>query len=199
MTTPQDPENEPTGNEPTKDEPDRADAVPDGRADGLAREQRDAQDPATTEEALWRAIIDNYGERPRIEEPGPGRPSAPRGIRAREEPPTRAAPEPGPVDPGDHFVPPQPPPLPTPPPARLLAWIGLFGVPVFVLFALVASLVVPPWMGLILMVWFVGGFVYLIASMGPGSGAGRDEGPNGGVGGGRPNDSGDGSDDGARL
>ena len=38
----------------------------------------------------------------------------------------------------------------------------------FVLVALVAGLNLPTWLGLILMVWFVGGFVYLVATMRPG-------------------------------
>ena len=34
----------------------------------------------------------------------------------------------------------------------------------------------PTWLGLILMVWFVGGFVYLVASMPPGAGDDCDDG-----------------------
>lgn len=66
--------------------------------------------------------------------------------------------------------------MPKPPPARLLAWVGLFGVPVFVLVALMAHLALPSWVGLLLMVWFVGGFVFLVASMRPGTGEDYDDG-----------------------
>ena len=143
------------------------------------------------EEAAWRSIVDNYGERPQLDEAEPPSrqtsdpgladlevpddlrdpsdaevPGSPRGLyrsdpygdeeeriaRRREE---------------DHYVPPAPPPLPRTTPPRLLAWLGLFGVPMFVLLALVAGLALPPWLGLVLMVWFVGGFVFLVASMRP--------------------------------
>jgi hypothetical protein len=69
-----------------------------------------------------------------------------------------------------------PPPLPKPPPARLLAWLGLFGVPAFVLVTLVAGIALPSWLGLLLMGWFVGGFVFLVASMKPGPGESGDDG-----------------------
>ncbi len=72
--------------------------------------------------------------------------------------------------------PPPAPPLPLPGPPRLLAWLGLFGVPTLVLVLLVAGVDLPTWMGLVLMVWFVGGFVYLVASMRPGSGDDYDDG-----------------------
>ena len=132
-----------------------------------------------TEDALWRSIIDNYGDRPEIDEPEIVVPPSLRDLDAippgPEALPT-ATPAAEPVDPQDHFVPPVPPPLPAPPPARLLAWVGLFGVPMFVLVALVAGLVLPSWVGLILMVWFVGGFVFLVASMRPGPGEDHDDG-----------------------
>jgi hypothetical protein len=49
-------------------------------------------------------------------------------------------------------------------------------VPSFVLVALVAHLVLPSWLGLVLMSWFVGGFVFLVASMRPGQGDDYDDG-----------------------
>jgi hypothetical protein len=152
MPTPQEPEDEPVGDE-----------LPDERSDELPG---DPSDKLSDEDALWRSIIDNYGDRPTIDEPVIEAPPSLRDLDA----PTREVgePEPSVADPEEHFVPPEPPPLPKPPPARLLAWIGLFGVPAFVLVALVAGLDLAPWMGLILMVWFVGGFVYLVASMRPG-------------------------------
>ncbi|MET0840295.1 MAG: hypothetical protein ABWY19_16055 [Marmoricola sp.] len=153
MPTPQEPEDEPVGDE-----------LPDEPADKLS-----------DEDALWRSIIDNYGERPTIDEPEI---EAPPSLRDLDAPAREVGEEPEPVaaDPEEHFVPPVPPPLPKPPPARLLAWTGLFGVPAFVLVALVAGLDLAPWMGLILMVWFVGGFVFLVASMRPGPGDDYDDG-----------------------
>ncbi len=127
------------------------------------------------EDALWRSIIDNYGERPTIDEPEIEAPPSLRDLDA-PAPVADEEPEAAPVEREDHFVPPVPPPLPRPTPARLLAWTGLFGVPALVLVALVAGLDLAPWMGLILMVWFVGGFVYLVASMRPGPGDDYDDG-----------------------
>jgi len=152
MPTPQEPEDEPVEDELPYESPDKLSA----------------------EDALWRSIIDNYGERPEIDEPEIEVPPSLRDLNA----PPRVEPEPEPPapEPEDHYVPPTPPPLPTPPPARLLAWVGLFGVPALVLVALVAGLNLAPWMGLILMVWFVGGFVFLVASMRPGRGDDYDDG-----------------------
>jgi len=152
VTTPQEPEDEPVENERAADstaEP--ADTPPDGVAD---------------EDAVWRAIVDNYGDRPDIEEPEIVVPPSPRDLDAldrdvSEEVSSRA-------DEEEHFVPPPPPPLPRPAPPRLLAWLGLFGVPTFVVVALVLHITLAPWLGLLLMFWFVGGFVFLVASMRPG-------------------------------
>ena len=119
----------------------------------------EAAGEVSAEEAAWRAIVDNYGERPQIEEPEAVAPAPPR----REEPPKIVHD----VASEEHYRPPTPPPLPMPSPVRLLAWLGLFGVPTLVLVALVAGLEMPNWLGLVLMVWFVGGFVYLVASMRP--------------------------------
>ncbi|MCW2760025.1 MAG: hypothetical protein JWR85_226 [Marmoricola sp.] len=130
----------------------------------------------SAEEALWRAIVDNYGDRPEIEEPEIEVPPSLRDLPASAGPTDDASEPAAAADPEEHYVPPPPPPLPTPPPARLLAWVGLFGVPSFVLVALVAGLVLPSWLGLILMVWFVGGFVFLVASMRPGPGEDPDDG-----------------------
>jgi hypothetical protein len=131
----------------------------------------DVSGGVSADEAAWRSIIDNYGDRPALEdEPEVEVPPSPRGVFPEEEP------ELEPVEAEEHFVPPPPPPLPRPEPPRLLAWLGLFGVPTFVLVALLTRLDLPTWLGLILMVWFVGGFVYLVASMRPGAGDDYDDG-----------------------
>lgn len=149
MTTPNEPEDEPVGDE-----------------------------HVSAEDALWRSIIDNYGDRPEIEDdPEIEVPPSPRELPAASRSgDVDADLDTAADDREDHFVPPPPPPLPTPPPPRLLAWLGLFGVPTFVLVALVARLPVPTWLGLILMAWFVGGFVFLVASMRPGPGEDHDDG-----------------------
>ena len=69
------------------------------------------------------------------------------------------------VDPDDEFVPPTPPPIPRPPVDRLLAWTGVFGVPILVLLCIVAGISVPAWFGLLLATGFIGGFGYLVLRM----------------------------------
>ena len=172
MTTPQDPEEEPVGDELPEERPEATGGEatgPSGPADGLSREDE-----------LWQAIVENYGERPHIEELPVDVPPSLRDLPADDEPvrddDSDTIGEIAPADPEEHFVPPPPPPLPKPPPPRLLAWLGLFGVPTFVLVTLVAGIVLPSWLGLLLMGWFVGGFVYLVASMKPGPGGGGDDG-----------------------
>lgn len=131
----------------------------------------DPDEPVSDEDAAWRAIVANYGDRPEIEEEPVAEAPADRGEEARGGRGSDPAP-----DPEERFVPPAPPPVTAPTPARLLAWVGLFGVPFLVLVALVAKLPLPSWLGLLLMVWFVGGFVFLVASMGPGPGEDHDDG-----------------------
>jgi hypothetical protein len=163
VTKPPNPEEEPVGDE-LPEEP--ANRIPDD---------------ISAEDALWLSIVENYGDRPVIPvaEPEPEVPAPPRDLGL---PPHLDDDDTGTTatatdhEAGEHYVPPAPPPLPTPPPARLLAWVGLFGVPMFVLVALVARLPVSSLVGLVLMVWFVGGFVFLVASMRPGPGEDRDDG-----------------------
>jgi len=172
VTTPQDPEEEPVGDE-----------LPEGRPGGRPEEESQGASGSaggrSREDELWQAIVDNYGERPQIEELAVDVPPSPRDLPTVDKPDQDDSDATGgsaPVDPEEHFVPPPPPPLPKPPPARLLAWLGLFGVPTFVLVTLVAGIVLPSWLGLLLMGWFVGGFVFLVASMKPDPGGGSDDG-----------------------
>ena len=64
-----------------------------------------------------------------------------------------------------HFVPPPPPPLPQVEPQRRLAWAGLLGTPLVALLLIGAGIQVRGWMALLLVVTFVGGFGYLVATM----------------------------------
>jgi len=118
--------------------------------------------------------VENYGERPAMPTPDP----------ADTQPPAAAPPSgEGPVvSPGlfrlageseaqpppeheDHFVPPEPPPLPWPEPNRGLAWLALFGSPTLMLGALLLSVSLPSWVTTLLGFTFIGGFVYLVATM----------------------------------
>jgi hypothetical protein len=168
-------------------------------------------DPPFDEEAAWRLIVENYGERPRI---GPDDTVAPTGPAPAE--PSRPAAggkdrlfdrsyldalDAGRTDPGrgdedmvahaagaaeaadapagrhddEHFVPPEPPPVPRGTPARRLAWGGLFLPPLLMLCAVIFSWSYPSWVALGLVAAFVGGFVFLVATM-PRDGDGRGDG-----------------------
>ncbi len=155
----------------------------DERAAGAGAEPEDTQlsqdDVARREAAAWQAIVDNYGDHPSFDEPGPVEEPRPREVARSvpsrldldDEPPETVA-----SDTEEHFVPPPPPRVHLAAPPRLLAWVGLFGVPVLTLVALVVGVTLPQWLSVLLMAWFVGGFVFLVASMRPGPRDGHDDG-----------------------
>ena len=114
----------------------------------------------------WRAIVENYGERPEVEDP-------PAPVTEPEPgPPASTYDESGPAagEP-DRFVPPEPPPAPALDLPRHLPWVGVFGVPALLLVTLLAGIGLPAWLGYLLVSSFVGSFVYLVLTMKPG---GRD-------------------------
>lgn len=134
----------------------------------MAREEE--QDSADLARELeWQRIVENYGERAVLEpedeaslDDGPLDAVGARGVRDESG---SDAPLPRPVDPDDEFVPPTPPPLPRPPLDRLLAWLGVFGVPALVLVLIMLGVGVPSWFGLLLAAGFLGGFGYLVLRM----------------------------------
>ena len=65
-----------------------------------------------------------------------------------------------------HFVPPAPPPLPVVEPRRRAAWIALLGSPVVGLLLVLLQIGIPRWVSSFLVCAFVGGFCYLVATMG---------------------------------
>jgi hypothetical protein len=138
----------------------------------------DGKDLPFDEDAAWRAIVENYGARPEL------------GPSAQPEPPVSPPPAPAPPDRSSlfdrtyldaqaadadraeaawsdegHFVPPEPPPVPGTTPARRLAWTGLFGAPALMLLAVITRVTFPSWLSMGLVVAFVGGFVFLVATM----------------------------------
>jgi hypothetical protein len=128
-----------------------------GRPDG---------DHELDEEAAWADIVANYGDEPTVEpvEPVETRPVVETNLFDRafldaQEPPFDA------WDAEEHFVPPEPPPLPKLEPRRKLAWLGLFGAPLLMLIAVVAGLEFPNWFIALMVAAFIGGFVYLVATM----------------------------------
>lgn len=180
----------------TADDSARDDARRD--SDGDAAEPDAQPQPPLDEEAAWRLIVQNYGDRPSLdtEDAGdagdaPADPEPPRGQVAPERPTgnpfdrsyldslDESRSEPAPrqdrrrndlPDPGDrhaeeHFVPPEPPPVPRATPARRLAWCGLFLPPLLMLAAVILNWTFPSWVALGMVAAFVGGFVFLVATM----------------------------------
>ncbi len=144
------------------------------------REGRDITPGSRDEDVLWRSIVDNYGDRVTLDPTPEERTGEP--FKEPTEEPTAAQtpaapsePEEQPAeardwldaydDPEDHFVPPEPERVPTPEPPRLIAWAGVFGVPVVVLVLVVLQVSLPPWASMLCLAWFVGGFGYLVATM----------------------------------
>lgn len=127
-------------------------------------------DEALAQEREWQAIVENFGERAVL------RPEdeAPEAVAPAPRPEAYDATSDDPVEERDavpadeEFVPPTPPPIPRPPTDRLLAWLGVFGVPTLVLVFVVLGIGVPAWAGLLLAAAFIGGFVYLVVRL-PGS------------------------------
>lgn len=118
------------------------------------------------EDAVWRSIVDNYGERPAID----GEAGTAAEPVAEPEPTPEPEPEPDwftstSVDPDDRFVPPPAPPLPRPTRDRLFAWLGVFGSPTVLLVCLVAGISLPRLIAYLLVASFVGGFLYLVWQM----------------------------------
>ena len=115
----------------------------------------------TREDAAWREIVDNYGDRAEVDDTPPPAPPPAVEPEPEVEPEAAAA---RPVD-EERFVPPPPPPLPRPAPPRASAWAGVFGVPVVLIVCLVFGLDLPTLVDYLLLAWFVGGFGYLVATM----------------------------------
>ncbi len=120
------------------------------------------------DDEAWRAIVDNYGERPQVDLPPP--PAAPEPAPVEPFDPTNEELD-ARVDAADRFVPPPPPPAPRIELPRHLPWLGVLGIPVLLLVSLLGSIDLPTWLGYLLVCGFVGSFVYLVLTMKPG---GRD-------------------------
>ena len=127
--------------------------------------QRD--EPHPDEDAAWRDIVDNYGERAELDPDDEVAVAAP-------EPPQPAlglddvldADDEDDDDPtGPSSYRPEPEAIPVPSFDRLLAWIGVFGSPTLLLIYLVLGLSMPGWLGWLLVGGFVGGFIYLVMRM----------------------------------
>ncbi len=111
------------------------------------------------EDRAWRDIVDNYGEPPVFDAPAPPEPEPVH----QPEPVTEWNPTPW-EDEG-RFVPPAPDPIPLAEPRRLIAWGGLVASPLILLLVVVFGWELPSWIISLLIVWFVGGFGYLVWNM----------------------------------
>jgi hypothetical protein len=159
--------------------------MPDRPADRDPDDESASSDGELDFDAEFSRLVADWGPMPSFEEPAPEAPARPRDDDSLKRLLRQAWPdeEPTPareVDAEEHFEPPPPPPLPRPEPRRLVAWIALFGAPILGLVLLVSPLPLPSYVGYLLFASFVGGFGYLVATMGGGRGH-------------------DGWDDGARL
>ena len=154
-------------------------------------------DEASDDEAAWRDLVAQYSI-PTAAEGGPPWP-------AREDPDAAQAPAQEWADPvpgvtpappqariirpavpaplpsaGDdeHYVPPDPPPLPRLDPMTKGAWAALFGGPGYLLLAVLLGWVVPSWAAFCAVGAFVGGFATLVVRMGdrPPDDSGPDDG-----------------------
>lgn len=125
------------------------------------------------EDEVWKDIVDRYGDKALPED----LPEAEARVAA-DPSPERETWNPVPWEDEGRFVPPIPEPIPMPPAPRLAAWVGLFGAPAIFLLFLILDWRMPSWASTLLIVWFVVGFGFLVATMGSGP---RDPGDDGAV------------------
>lgn len=116
------------------------------------------------EEAAWRSIVENFGERARLDAPEPEPVPDP---EPDPEPQLVDDPEPSLIldAPEERFVPPPPPPLPQPRGPRGLAWVGVLASPLILVGCVLASITLPSIATAALVAGFVGGFTYLVTTM----------------------------------
>jgi hypothetical protein len=94
--------------------------------------------------------------------PRPTGPTGPGGFGAGAGPRDTVAPD----DPADeHYIPPVPPPLPKLQAATKLAWIALFGGPLYLLISTALGVSIPGVYAFLAVAAFVGGFVVLVLRM----------------------------------
>jgi hypothetical protein len=148
------------------------------------------EDESSTELA-WREIVEHYGERAVLDEPDTAAPATtPTGEAVTAPPATEA--EVDDTQPRDftgalsddlldddpveereqasreaeRFRPPPAPPFPVPRTwQRGVAWAGIFLAPVLALVIVLSGIYVNPLVGWVLVLWFVGGFLFLVFEM----------------------------------
>lgn len=116
------------------------------------------------EDEAWRDIVDNFGEAPSADELDTPLAAEVVNLPGSDEEPV--AWHPAAWEDEGRFVPPPAPPVPLAEPPRLLAWIGVFGAPTVLLIGLIFGLAFPGWLSTLLVASFIGGFGFLVATMG---------------------------------
>ncbi len=123
-------------------------------------------------ELVWREIVEHYGERPVLGDDESAQTSGPDpeppaddlvnnlvdddAVEMREEA----------IAASERFQPPAPPPLPRPRTwQRGVAWCGIFVAPVLALLLALLSVHLHPLFGWALVLWPIGGFIYLVREM----------------------------------
>lgn len=125
-------------------------------------------EPGSDPVPRWSVLEDSDEPLPPFEPP----PRAPLSSRLlRSEPPPAPDPDDLVLEP---FVPEPPPPLPEIDRATRMAWAGLIGGPVLLLVASLVGIGMQPWVVMVALGGFVGGFGTLIARMGDGPDDGDD-------------------------
>lgn len=119
--------------------------------------------PEPDEDAVWRSIVENYGDRPQLAEPEPKH--DPESLRKLFEPLPRPVEDTDRFEEDEHFVPPEPPKFEPPRGPRLAAWLGIIGPPTVMLLCVVFRFSLPSPFPFFLFLAFIGGFGYLVATM----------------------------------
>lgn len=134
------------------------------------------------EDAAWRSIVDNYGERATLDEDvgaavdvsagddesevvEPDLPEVDHLDPNLDEQPDETPYSPVLDAPEESYTPPPPPPLPRPRGPLGLAWVGLLGSPLLLLILVLTGTYVPQLLSWALVGAFLGGFLYLVWHM----------------------------------
>jgi len=133
----------------------------------------DATGSESAEDAAWREIVANFGERAVLDDDLLGTGSDATNEATDEAFIVRFAArdddEPIYLEDVERYVPPPPPPLPRTTPPRFLAWLGVLGTPVVAVLLVtihtIAGIAFPSWLIAFLVLAFLGGFGYLLVTM----------------------------------
>ena len=124
-----------------------------------------------SEDEAWRSIVDNFGDRARLDGDPPEPPDDPALDEVLQGPgpagagPGSTAASTSDEEPEERFVPPVPPPAPRLPLPQRLAWFAVLGSPALLVVALLIAYDLPSLVGYALVAGFLGGFGYLVATM----------------------------------